>query len=354
LTLALTCYLDLYSGRIKRVCYFPVLRFDSLQVIAMLDSLKPFLDSINFDAAVDTAAISDNCLYDERATDLRWQAFVNYLPHNDLTKLSLADWSEANQLHADNRVRVLSTSIPDAFLEINQPAWLHDLEPRQEVIRLEALEWPLASIWNTDLRALQLLVTNAATQPEARSAVKQYFDNWNLKRDNRPAYAAFFDEVREEAEHTDWPHQLRDRLGLSHYSPEHGTRIPVALMRYPLEYVFQSKKACHGQAVCALPSVLDGGMHPYFFPVPQEHSYGSTLHLADGQADLLTAEILHHRIDYQPDHLWKLGWIERPHAFQATTDDRDSRLRSARDLHLIELRIHSKRDDFGKELVGRS
>lgn len=322
----------------------------------MLSSFDQFLQQLSRSALADEAAVADNCKFDERVDDLRWQAFSDCLPHADHTRLNLGDWGEANTLHYDKRVKAISRSTPDAFLEINHASWLKSIVPEQEVVRLETLDWLLTSVWNTDFAALKTLHEAPTNQGDAKQTLAQYFDNWNSKRDNRPSFAAFLDEIQTEVEveHADWPHQLRDRLGLGHYSPEHGTKIPVALMRYSLQEALNAKTRKHLPSACALPTVLDGGMHPYFFPVPREHSYGATLHLADGRADILAAEILHCRIDYQPKHLWKLGWIERPHDFHETTSNRDARLRSARDLHLMELRIVSDREDFGEEMAGRS
>lgn len=320
----------------------------------MLSSFDQFLQQLSRSTLVDEAAVADNCKFDERADDLRWKAFADCLPHGDHTRLNLGDWGEADKLHYDKRVKAISRSTPDAFLEINRAAWLENIVPEQKVVRLETLDWLLTSVWNTDFAALKALHEAPANQGDAKQTLAQYFDNWNSKRDNRPSFAAFLDEVQTDVEDADWPHRLRDRLGLGHYSPEHSTKIPVALMCYSLQEAFNTKAHKRLPVACALSSVLDGGMHPYFFPVPREHAYGATLHLGNGKADQLTAEILHCRIDYQPKHLWKLGWIERPHDFHETAADRDARLRGARDLHLMELQIACEREDFGEEMAGRS
>ena len=78
----------------------------------------------------------------------------------------------------------------------------------------------------------------------------------------------------------DWPHALRDRLGLGHYGG--GAELPVALMRYSLADVFLAQASRQLSVACALPTVLDGGMHQFFFPVPREHPYGATVHLLFG------------------------------------------------------------------------
>ena len=240
------------------------------------------------------------------------------------------------------------------FWRINRPAWLTGMPPEQTLVRLEALEWPLSQLWNISFDELIKLHDDANRTPDAAKTLADLLDQWNLARDNRPAFAAFLDEVEADTECADWPHALRDRLGLGHYEPEIGGKIPVALMRYSLQDVLAAQAVAKLATACALPTALDGGMHEFFFPVPREQPYGATLHLAPGKADLLTAEIIHCRINYDVKHIWKFGWIERTHALApAGAAGIDDRLRQARDLHLLQLRIDSNRDAFAEEMVGR-
>ncbi|MCI5219847.1 MAG: hypothetical protein D3914_11850 [Candidatus Electrothrix sp. LOE2] len=175
-----------------------------------------------------------------------------------------------------------------------------------------------------------------------------FFELWRSLRDNRPSFAAFYDEVREECDDDDWPHTLRDRLGLGHYGGSPDVLIPVALMRYSVQEVLEAQKDRKVPTACALPTVLDGGMHEYFFPVPASYPFGATLHLDPPQAEILTAEILHFRIEYKRSHLLKLGFITKPHR------QKDDVLRESRDLHLTALRIEADQHDFGEELRGRT
>lgn len=320
----------------------------------MLSSLSPFLTQLSRSSSVVEAAVADNCRFDERAHLQRWEAFALGLPTNDHQNICWEDWTEAYTLHSQKRLIVPSVSIPDALLEINRPAWLNGLAPDQTLIRLEALEWPLSKLWNIDFAKFRDLFQAPKSNPDATSTLSQLLKEWNGQRDNRPLFAAFLDEIKQEADSDDWPHQLRDRLGLGHYSPGGGEKIPVALMRYSLREVLETQVAHKLPTACALPTVLDGGMHEYFFPVPQENPYGATLHLEPGKADQLAAEIIHCRIDYQIKHLWKLGWIEKPHALAKRDDDTLSELCNARDLHLLQLRVDSERESFAEEMVGRS
>lgn len=320
----------------------------------MLISLSPFLTQLSRSSSVVESAVADNCRFDERAHFQRWEAFARCLPTDDYQNLSWADWAEAYNLHSQKCLTVPSTSTPDAFLAINRPAWLNSLAPEQTLVRLEALEWPLSKLWNVDFAKLVEFFQAPQNDTDASSALGQLLKEWNGQRDNRPLFAAFLDEIKQEADSDDWQHLLRDRLGLGHYSPGIGKKIPVALMRYSLREVLETQVAGRLLTACALPTALDGGMHEYFFPVPQENPYGATLHLAPGKADQLAAEIIHCRIDYQIKHLWKLGWIEKPHVFAKRDDETLSKLCTARDLHLLQLRINSDREDFAEEMMGRS
>ena len=297
------------------------------------------------------AAVADNCRFDERAGADRWQRFEDLL--SDLVAsrgaVGWQDWTEANQLHLDRYCNVSRPSVPDAFLEINRSAWLDGLSDNQTLVRIEALNRPLQ---NSDLdldRLNELLQRVDSGNHDATRAVRSFFDAWNQRRDARPAFAAFYDEVQQEADDDDWPHALRDRLGLGHYGHAEDTPLPVALMRYPLADVYSAQAQQQPSSACALPTVLDGGMHEFFFPVPREHPYGATVHLLPDRADTLTAEIVHCRIDYRREHLYRLGTITRPHQL-----DDSRQLREARDLHLLALQVECDREDFGEMFEGRT
>lgn len=300
------------------------------------------------------AAIADNCRFDERTDTQRWQALAQYLPPAlPLDALTMEDWAEAECIHRKKRITVPSLSIPDTFLDINRPAWLTAPDPKLILVRVESLVKPL-NIWGLSYHELDQMLKEA--KKPTSGSTKTLMENmktWNRQRDNRPCFSAFLSDVQAEADHPDWPHQLRDRLGLGHYSPEPGAKIPVALMRYSIKDVLHAQKSRGLATACALPGALDDGMHEYFFPTPVAHPFGATLHLNSTQADCLSAEILHCRIDYQAKHLWKLGYIELPHALASDSANRDECLRKARDVHLGALRKQYNCADFGENMVGR-
>jgi hypothetical protein len=138
---------------------------------------------------------------------------------------------------------------------------------------------------------------------------------------------------------------LRDRLGLG-YEGSDAAPIPVALMRYPAKLVLdKAKKDGRVAAGFALPTVLDGDLNPFYLPAPAGHPYCATLNLSASWSNRLTAEILNLRIDYQPKHIWKVGYIRSPIALGS--------LRKRRDQHLQLLRSETGRADFGRLMEGR-
>jgi len=312
--------------------------------IADLEFLRQ--QSRSTDAAL--AAVSDNCRFDERASAARWQQFEDVLQRvsADRGAIGWPEWGEASKSYLEQHCQVPSPSVPDAFLEINHEAWLTAPAANQDLVRLELLTRVLDGIHLPEL-AERLRRSDSGKDEEARRAVEAFFEAWNQRRDSRPAFATPYDQVKDESDSADWPHALRDRLGLGHYGCRDGNPLPVALMRYSLAEAFQAQNDRGAPVACALPTVLDGGMHEYFFPVPRERTFGATLHLTPGLADTLTAEILHCRIEYRRKHLWKLGLIEGPREL------RDDALREARDLHLLALQVLCNRGDFGEPMVGR-
>ena len=312
---------------------------------------KDFLQRQSRSGKAVVAAVADNCRFDERTGDARWQQFDAMLSRMttgpDVS--DWRDWAEANRSYLEQHCNVARTTVPDAFLPVNRDAWLDGLAENQSVVRIEALTRPLqaSAISLDELEELQGRADSG--DADADHAARRFFEAWNQRRDARPTFAAFYDEVRQEADDDDWPHALRDRLGLGHYGYEAGAPLAVALMRYSLEEVFSAKASRRLPVACALPTVLDGGMHEFFFPVPRENPYGATLHLSPDRADTLTAEIVHCRIDYRREHLWRLGRITRPHPLRG-----DGKLREARDLHLLALQVECGRADFGEPFEGRT
>ena len=294
------------------------------------------------------AAVADNCRFDERASDARWGAFEAMLPAAPTGgTIEWQDWTETYMRYLQERCEVPRPFVPDALLPANRDAWLEELSENQLLVRIENISRPLLGSESGINGLVGLLRRANEGDRDAEQAVRSFLNAWNQRRDARPAFAAFADEVQDELDDDDWPHALRDRLGLGHYGHPDGPPQPVALMRYSLADVLAAQRQHQLASAFALPTVLDGGMHEFFFPVPREHPYGATVHLVPQRADTLTAEVLHCRIDYEPSHLYRLGEINRPKRLDGP------QLREARDLHLLALQITCDRHDFGEPLEDR-
>ena len=307
-----------------------------------------FLTRASRSADAVVAAVADNCRFEERASSARWKAFKDMLPTAPTGgAIEWQDWTETYKLHLEQRCKVPRLFAPDAFLPVNQDAWLKELSENQSLVRIENINRPLQG-GGLELNDLVGLLQRANKgDDDAEHAVRSFLNAWNQRRDARPAFAAFADEVQAEMEDEDWPHALRDRLGLGHYGHPSDLPQPVALMRYSLADVLAAQRQHRLASAFALPTVLDDGMHEFFFPVPREHPYGATVHLVPQRADTLTAEVLHCRIDYEPSHLHQLGEINCPKQLD------DNQLREARDLHLLALQVTCDRNDFGEPFEGR-
>jgi hypothetical protein len=316
----------------------------------MAVDIKAFLKAQSRSPSVIERAVADNCRFDERASAERWNVFEGELAKRavDPAAIDWRDWGEANKEQVRARVEVPTGSVPDAFLDINRGAWLPRVVGGQRVVRLETLTRPLKEKRLTLAQLEDLLKRgDSGRDADARAAVEGFFETWNRIRDARPAFCVPRHEVGPEIDGNDWPHALRDRLGLGHYGLLGGAPIDVALMAYDMSDVIASQRAARIPTACALPTPLDGGMHQFFFPVPREHPFGATMHLAPGRSDTLTAEWLHCRIEYERKHLAKVGRIELPHGVD------DHGLVEARDLHLLSLQVECNRPDFGEPLKGR-
>ncbi|MBF0614516.1 MAG: hypothetical protein G8237_11965 [Magnetococcales bacterium] len=161
----------------------------------------------------------------------------------------------------------------------------------------------------------------------------------------RPRFAGFEGALVDDMEHPDWPHRLRDRLGLRHLDPEKERRpIPVVLMRYTVKDLLQAARTVPAAIhPITMPTVLDHECTAIFCPSPKEAEYGRTIDLANHAAgrDLsMISEILHLRIDYQPRHIHRVGVLTRAIP--------DTPIQDLRAMHILQLQAETGRTDFGQ------
>ncbi len=175
-------------------------------------------------------------------------------------------------------------------------------------------------------------------KPVPAPTIMELFDYWNgtVRLDHRPSFVAFKAELKDDLDAPDWAERLCIRLGLGHCF--FGSEVTLALMRYQVGDVLDT---CKGQIGFCAPTALDGGFFEYFHPSPRGCDWGFAAILdVTARDDSLVAELLHRRIDYHPEHLWRVGTVNRSRIA-------DADLLPMRNAHVGRLRRQSGRGDFG-------
>ena len=302
---------------------------------------NPDLDSLLDAWATSTdlreRAEAHNIAFEERLNPNRLDALEKSISgpcsgYNDLRRY-LSDF-------VTTYVEVAGQHVPLTFLTENSGAGMTKPSPEQKLVRMEDITRHLA---NADLTLADLERSLASTEPAEKASLEAFLDRWNLARDNRPRFAAFKDQLLPEFRDADWPHKLRDRLGLADYSAVGGPLV-VALMEYTVEEVLTEAERSPDIAYpFCVPTFLDSGPSSQFFPTPRELPAGAPMALFEIWSDEeLIAEVLHSRLTYSWHHIAKLGEI--------TSDGPGTDFRTMRNNHLAALQVAAVREDFGEEL----
>ncbi len=300
---------------------------------------SPELDCVNW-------AHAHNYLFEMRLTDERRQAYEGYCAGQSVPLES--SWSNAHRAYVERRIKGRKPFVAETFGDLNETAHA-EIADDLLILRLESLNSPLQHQrlplsdlcdWLDIANNRRLKKHVDARRAEAR--LEEFLEAWNEQRDFRPAFAAFEHELGSAAglAKQDWPHLLRNRLGLAHY--DGGERVPVALMAISPAEV-KAAAGVHAAAPFARPTVLDGTLNPYFFPTPANFHFGATLDLDPGTAWTFTGEILHFPVDYRPEHLIAVGEISAPLSEHC--------LRGLRNRHVRGLRTEPGGAGFG-DLIG--
>ena len=291
-------------------------------------------------------AHAKNFRWDERPPQDGVALYGRYFPTTDLADLDA--WNNAHEDYARDQLYLdrEEPQIPWTFRAENAANRLKKIEPRLYLLRVEEATWP-CDLNDADPEELDRRI-QAADKGDAESQtwLERFTERWNEKRDQRPLFATTEIEVEDLLDEPDWAERLRNYLGLGHYCPADETHPEtVILMRYTVAEVID---ALAGAGHPAAPSVLDGGLSPYFFPSPKPGPdadgnpyYGHTLNLGKpepGEGYRMGVELLHPRLDWLPKHLYRVGHIARPFSQELT---------QARALHLPELQLFQDREDFG-------
>ncbi|MEN9933022.1 MAG: hypothetical protein RIS17_1595 [Pseudomonadota bacterium] len=176
--------------------------------------------------------------------------------------------------------------------------------------------------------------------PSPSETVEELFEYWNIsvRKDSRPSFVAFEAELTELLKDDEWPAHLCQRLGLGHHYFDE--EITLAILRYRVRDVLEAE-ANRGKTCFCAPTVLDSPFGEYFHPAPKDCDWGFAAVLDPAAGDnALVAELLHRRIDYRPEYLWRVGLFKR-------SPIGDEQLISVRNAHIDRLRRQSNREDFG-------
>lgn len=295
--------------------------------------------------ASDNAAIPEGTTTRCVAANFRWEQAVSPQRADEYNTyiddvLTHKDWQgeHTNFIRSFIHVAKDHPRAAESFMALNDKAHLNENLDNTYLLRLESLNGMVGSglhgsfgetFWQRffnsqkDLRKARLSDTDEQLRNE-------FFVQWNSQRiQARPMFSAFLNDFGGNLEafiRTDWPHILRDRLGLTHFSCTVGNPLPVALMSYTLDEVriaraISAKKGA--VASFARPTVLDGEMNAAFIPAPLQEGgggYGYTLDLANKAIPTaFTPELLTFPIDYHPRHIKALGFITKPHGLQTDT-----------------------------------
>ena len=289
----------------------------------------------------------ENFTFDERPPSNGIDLYARRLKATPLTDLD--NWQDRHRNFVVDEIN-LDASEPEkpwTFRNDNAINRLRQIDPRINLIRVEDANWicSLAGISPENLRTQIESFKNG--DKKASDFLSGIVKLWNSERDQRPIFATTELEVDDiiYSDQDDWAEQLRNQLGLGHYSPSSARPIEIILMRYTVEEVLAS---LDGEGYPAIPTVLDSDMSPYFFPSPIPESdvsdnpyYGHTVNLAAVKEEndySMGVELLHPYIDYKAEHFLKMGIIAKPFEIP---------LQRARAFHLPWLQLNSGRDDFG-------
>jgi len=331
-------------------------------------NLSPHLESL----AADNFAAKTGDLARCEAANFRWEQAVSEQRahgYNDYVGevASHPDWRAEHKSYLATAVHV-AKDLPrcaESFMTINSQAHLSEQLDNALILRLESIGYlfdnPLLSdtanaFWQRFYNS-QKDLRKSDLRADTESLRSEFVRLWNAQRTQmRPLFATFLNDFGGNLDQfikTDWPHDLRDLLGLTHWPSTSGKPLAVALMCYSVVEVRQARALADRKGAVASftrPTVLDAEMSAAFIPAPLQsgtQSYGYTLDLSNDRIpEAFTPELLTYPIDYQPNHIKALGFISRPHVLQNGQD-----YIQARNRHVRGLQNMLGCDNFGEELA---
>jgi len=190
------------------------------------------------------------------------------------------------------------------------------------------------------------LARNVLADPFAISLIQRLdsaLELWTRSLDLRPMWAGFWEDLWDlfgpdtSRDSPEWANELRDRFGLYHLNPamRSAVEIPIFVFRYPVR-ILPYLRGERDLRPIAIPTVLDGQFNEAFCPAPKDEPCGFTLYLGK-QGGTLRREFLHPSVQFQAQHLFRVGTVTSP----VPAD-----LSDARAQHLQRICVEASRGDY--------
>jgi hypothetical protein len=236
--------------------------------------------------------------------------------------------------------------VPETFRHVDPQSPFLETALNGCLVRVEQVDSGAAKagVESTRIRDLAEEVLAHRT-PTVERDFNGHLNDWFLELDQRPVFAAFWDDVADLfapdplRDQDGWADKLRDRMGLAHLDPSTPgvPGIDVLVFRYEVRAIPRIKGTGGDRRPLVTPTVLDGTFSRAFCPSPRASVTGHVVNL-NPIAGMLRREVLHPRFAFRVSHLWRLGALRRAVDL--------GQLPEARALHLLTVRDETGRDDY--------
>lgn len=269
----------------------------------------------------DNIPVAENFILEERLDEKREESYSKFV----IEPKDFDQWEEQHNRYTYGRIYLDSIDeTPETFSHINKQNFIENPDSDQALIRLELLQEQcgksnLGIIEMVKVISKYIKQANKSEMTDEYNKIAKLFSDWNRVRENRPMFAGFWDESKDlfldenmdEKYDDNWANLIRDRLGLGHIGAKITEPIPVILFSYQVSDVLTEE--AHSASI-AIPTVLDSRLSPFFCPTPEKCNEGQALDLCEGgDSDYsFNLEILHRHIIYKPEHIYRVGYIDRP------------------------------------------
>lgn len=277
-----------------------------------------------------TRFIARSFLNEERLDTSRVKNYAIHL--NTLSDIDFNKWNGTHNNYLKEHVYISPSTLHDyRFVDKNQPKTYPEtfrspvnLQKFQDVdmditfIRLVSIE-KIASFSGYNAEDIFLLgeqfVNNTKQKNPAKDKLTEIFDlmDKNPHSKHRPVFAAFYEDFFDElnnSTNTEWPNQLRDKMGLYHI-PTVGTSCRIFLFLYKVREIPWFLTETFRRPI-AVPVVFDQQLYSAFCPVPLELHTGLSMNIKETITEIPAREILHLYMPLKVEHLFRVGTVTTP------------------------------------------